>query len=117
ILGAQYFIQTSIQKLHNWKIKLSIGDCLMSELLFELLLVLLDLGSDVGGKAGLDGGDLLVLGLQVLVGAEDLDDVSGGLLGVSGELGDSGAGLIGVGLDVVGELLELGDEFLGHYWF
>ncbi|GMR57416.1 hypothetical protein PMAYCL1PPCAC_27611, partial [Pristionchus mayeri] len=87
----------------------------VGELLLEGLLVLLDLGGDVGGEAGLEGLDLLVLGLGVLVGAEDLDDVSSGLLSLGGELGDSLAGLLGVSLDVVGELLELLDEFGGHY--
>ncbi|GMR57418.1 hypothetical protein PMAYCL1PPCAC_27613, partial [Pristionchus mayeri] len=88
---------------------------LLGESVAEGVLVLLNLGGDVGGEAGLDGLDLLVLGLGVLVRAEDLDDVTGGLLSLGGELGDSLAGLLGVGLDVVGELLELLDEFGGHY--
>ncbi|GMT31290.1 hypothetical protein PFISCL1PPCAC_22588, partial [Pristionchus fissidentatus] len=65
-----------------------------------------DLSEDVRGEGVLDGLALLPLGLGVLVGAEDLDDLSGGLLGGGRKSGDTGAGLLGVGLDVLGELLE-----------
>lgn len=46
----------------------------------------------------LDLRDLLELGLGVLVRDEDLDDVSGRLLGGRGQLGNAGAGLLGVEL-------------------
>ncbi|GMS91777.1 hypothetical protein PENTCL1PPCAC_13952, partial [Pristionchus entomophagus] len=82
-----------------------------SDLLGDLLLEDVDLSLDVRGKGVLDLSGLLELLLGGLVGDEDLDDLSEGLLGRGGEGGDLGAGLIGVGLkntylDVGGELLE-----------
>ncbi|GMT05035.1 hypothetical protein PENTCL1PPCAC_27209 [Pristionchus entomophagus] len=66
-----------------------------SDLVGELGLVVLNLGSHGSGETGFDLLDLRNLDESVLVGAEDLDDVASGLLGSGGQLGDSGAGLLG----------------------
>ncbi|GMT31287.1 hypothetical protein PFISCL1PPCAC_22584, partial [Pristionchus fissidentatus] len=88
-----------------------------SDLVGDLLLVGVDLSEDLRGEGVLDGFALGELLLGGLVGAEDLDDLSGGLLGGGRELGNSGAGLLGVSLqesysDVVGELLKSGDDLV-----
>ncbi|KAF8384012.1 hypothetical protein PRIPAC_73154 [Pristionchus pacificus] len=72
-----------------------LGDGQEADLVGELSLVVVDLSNDGGGEVGLNGLALLVLGLRVLVRDEDLDDLSGGLLGRGRELGDTGAGLLG----------------------
>ncbi|GMR52387.1 hypothetical protein PMAYCL1PPCAC_22582 [Pristionchus mayeri] len=87
-----------------------------AEFIDECLLVCLDLFGDVGRERRLQGSHLLVLLLGSLVGAEDLDEVTRGLLSLGGELGDALTGLFGVGLIDLREPLEGVDEVLhGHY--
>ncbi|GMR31691.1 hypothetical protein PMAYCL1PPCAC_01886, partial [Pristionchus mayeri] len=88
-----------------------------SELVGELLLVGHDLSEHFGGESLLEGQDLVVLLTWSLVGDEDLDDVSSGLLGSGRELEHAGLSLLGVSLqisylDVLGEDLESGDDLL-----
>ncbi|GMT07757.1 hypothetical protein PENTCL1PPCAC_29931, partial [Pristionchus entomophagus] len=75
-------------------------------------LVGVDLSDDVGGKAGLDLLDVLVDLLGGLAGAEGVEDLSSGLLGGGRELEHAGAGLIGVRLDVLGELAQTLDDLV-----
>ncbi|GMT31291.1 hypothetical protein PFISCL1PPCAC_22585, partial [Pristionchus fissidentatus] len=86
-----------------------LGESEDTDLVGELGLVVLNLGNDGGGKTGLDLLALLVLLLGGLVGDEDLEDLASGLLGSGRELGNSGAGLLGVSpyLDVLSQTVEL----------
>ncbi|GMR31689.1 hypothetical protein PMAYCL1PPCAC_01884, partial [Pristionchus mayeri] len=80
-----------------------------SDLVGELGLVVLDLGLHFGGESLLEGQDLVVLLTWSLVGDEDLDDVSSGLLGSGRELEHAGLSLLGVSLQMVGQTVELVD--------
>lgn len=71
-----------------------------SDLGGDLSLEDVDLGEDLSGEGLLDLLDLLELVSVGLVGDEDLDHVSEGLLGGGREGADLGACLIGVSLQV-----------------